>query len=75
MIEDWLGRENYQATRIHELVSRQGYGGSYETVKRYVRAIKQKRNRIAYLRFGTPPGQQAQVHFADFQVMMAMSSK
>lgn len=71
MIEDWLGRENCQATRIHELVGRQGYSGSYETVKRYVRAVKQKRDRIAYLRFETLPRQQAQVDFADFQVVMA----
>ena len=37
MIRDWLSVEDYQATRIYELVLGQGYGGSYETVKRFVR--------------------------------------
>jgi len=71
MIKDWLSTEDYQATRVHELVTKQGYAGSYETVKRYVRVIKEQRDRIAYLRFETMPGQQAQVDFADFQSLSA----
>lgn len=71
MIDDWLSREDYQAARVHEMVGRQGYQGSYETVKRYVREVKQKRDRIAYLRFETLPGQQAQVDFADFKIILA----
>lgn len=71
MIEDWLSTEDYQATRVHELVRHHGYSGGYETVKRYVREIKEKRDRIAYLRFETMPGQQAQVDFADFQTVSA----
>jgi len=69
IIEDWLSTEDYLATRVHELVTQQGYRGSYETVKRYVRTVKEKRDRIAYVRFETMPGQQAQVDFADFQVL------
>jgi transposase len=71
MIEDWLRREDYQATKVHELVAQQGYLGGYETVKRYVRAMKEQRDRIAYLRFETMPGQQAQVDFADLQTVTA----
>jgi transposase len=71
MIEDWLSTEDYQATRVHELVRQQGYPGSYQTVKRYVQGVKEKRDRIAYLRFETLPGQQAQVDFADFQIALA----
>lgn len=71
MIEDWLSTEEYHATRIHELVGQQGYAGGYETVKRYVREVKETRDRIAYLRFETMPGQQAQVDFADFQTISA----
>lgn len=74
MIEDWLSSEDYQATRVHELVVQQGYCGGYETVKRYVREIKEKRDRIAYLRFETMPGQQAQVDFADFQAIASDGS-
>jgi transposase len=69
VVEDWLSTEDYLATRVHELLAQQGYKGSYETVKRYVRAVKEKRDRIAYVRFETMPGQQAQVDFADFQVI------
>lgn len=71
MIADWLSHEDYQATRVHELAAQQGYSGGYETVKRYVRMLKEKRDRVAYLRFETLPGQQAQVDFADFQVVSA----
>ena len=67
MIEDWLKTEDYHATKVHEMVVRQGYQGGYGTVKIYVRAVKEQRDRIAYLRFETMPGQQAQVDFADFQ--------
>lgn len=71
MIDDWLGTEDYLATRIYELVKKQGYQGGYETVKRYVRIVKERRDRIAYIRFETMPGQQAQVDFADFQTLSA----
>ena len=57
MIEDWLSHEEYQATRVHELVVQQGYGGSDETVKRHVREVKEQRDRVAYLRCETLPGQ------------------
>jgi len=69
VIQDWLEAEDYRATRVHELVVQQGYVGGYETVKRYVRRVKERRDRIAYLRFETMPGQQAQVDFGDFQVL------
>jgi transposase len=62
--------ENYKATRIYELVNLQGYKGSYETVKRYVGQVKQERDRVAYLRFETHPGLQAQVDLADFKVVI-----
>lgn len=71
MIRDWLAQENYQATRIYELLILQGYEGSYETVKRYVREVKEERDRIAYVRFETVPGLKAQVDFADFKVIEA----
>jgi len=68
LIEDWLSQEAYQATRIHDLLLLQGYKGSYETVKRFVHKVKDKRGRLAYVRFETVPGLQAQVDFGDFKV-------
>lgn len=69
MINDWLSRQDYQATRVHELLVGQGYVGSYDSVQRYLKSVKEQRDRIAYIRFETMPGQQAQVDFADFQVV------
>jgi transposase len=58
----------YTATRIYDKLVTVGYTGSYDTVKRKVRQIKEKLCRIAYIRFETEPGRQAQVDFAEFQV-------
>lgn len=69
LIQGWLEQQNYQATRIYELTQIQGYGGSYDVVQRYVRGLKEQRDRKAYVRFETMPGQQAQVDFGDFQVV------
>lgn len=41
------------------------------TVKRYVREVKEDRGRVAYVRFETVPGLQAQVDFSDFKVVEA----
>jgi len=67
LIEGWLSQEDYKATRIRDLVVMQGYQGGYETVKRFVRRVKKKRDRIAYIRFETMPGLQAQMDFGDFK--------
>ncbi len=66
MVGDWLKEQDYQATRIYGLVSMQGYQGGYETVKRYVSQVKEERDRVAYLRFETHPGLQAQVRPGGF---------
>ncbi len=46
----------------------EGYSGSYERVKVYVRCRKEELGRVAYLRFETEPAEQAQVDFAEFVV-------
>lgn len=66
--------QGFQATVIYERLCRQGYTGSYETVKRAVRPLKQARHKRAYLRFETEPGAQAQVDFGEFQVQQADGS-
>lgn len=67
-IQTKLEEENYTATRIHRWVKGQGYSGSYETVKRFVGKEKAKQRRLAYIRFETEPGLQAQVDFSEFRV-------
>ncbi len=71
LIDGWLGQQDYQASRIYELLKLQGFTRSYDVVQRYVKSVKEQRDRIAYVRFETMPGQQAQVDFADFQIHCA----
>jgi transposase len=68
IIQDYLDEDAYQATWIYDRLKRMGYKGSYGTVKVYVRSIKEQKERLAYIRFETEPGQQAQFDWGDFQI-------
>jgi len=68
MIRDWLEHDDYQATWIFDKIKQLGYAGSYDTVKIFVRSVKKQRARLAYLRFETMPGLQAQMDWADFRI-------
>ncbi len=67
-IDDYLATDDYQATWLFDRVKKMGYPGSYETLRDYVRLVKERRIRLAYARFETEPGLQAQVDWGDFQV-------
>lgn len=67
-IRDWLAQDNFQATWIYDRLGPLGYRGSYDTVRDFVREVKEQTSRIAYLRFETIPAEQAQMDWADFQV-------
>lgn len=55
------------AKKLFHEIEAQGYAGSYELVKRYVRDIRpRKAKEQAFVRFETAPGEQAQVDWADF---------
>ena len=70
-IKAWLEEDGYYtATWIYDRLVNQGYTGSYETVKRKVAELKKHKQKIAYMRFETDPGHQAQVDFGEFQVEM-----
>jgi transposase len=75
LIEGWLQQQNYQASRIYELLQAQGFKGSYDVVQRHVKKLKDKRDHVAYVRFETLPGQQAQVDFGDFVISCSDGSK
>lgn len=65
----WLEEDiAYSATWIYDRLSNLGFTGSYEIVKRKVRLLKAERQKVAYMRFETEPGYQAQVDFGEFQV-------
>jgi len=67
-IHDFLKEDDYKATWIFQRLQNKGFSGSYETVKRYVGTIKAQKTRLAYIRFETEPGLQAQVDFGDFKI-------
>jgi len=69
IIKDFLDEDDYQASWIFERLKRMGYAGCYDTVKVFVRSIKQYKGRIAYTRFETEPGLQAQVDWGDFKIV------
>ena len=68
-IEDYLQEDNYRSTWLYNLVKKMGYTGGYDTVKNFARSIKKRLQRQAFIRFETIPGLQAQVDWADFQVI------
>jgi len=68
IVKDYLEQDDYQATWILDRLKRMGYPGSYDTLKVYVRTIKEQKTRLAYTRFETDPGLQAQVDWGDFQI-------
>lgn len=53
--------EGLSGVRIHEELVREGFGGAYQTVKKYIRKLK-RREKI-FVRIHTPPGHEAQVDF------------
>lgn len=65
---DEMARQEFQASTIFRHLRRAGYPGGYTLVKDAVQRIKEERQRLAYVRFETEPGAQAQVDFGDFQV-------
>jgi len=68
-IEAWLSEDIfYTGTWIYDRLSNMGFSGSYEIVKRRIHELKAERQKIAYMRFETEPGYQAQVDFGEFQV-------
>ncbi len=74
-IEAWLEDDIlHTAAWIYDHLVTLGFDGSYEIVKRRVKALKTEHNRLAYIRFETEPGFQAQVDFGEFQVVNADDS-
>ena len=56
-----LMEKDLSAVRIHEELVRDGFKGSYSTVKRYMAKLKRKEN--IFVRIHTDPGEEAQVDF------------
>ena len=70
-----MAEQDFQATTILRRLRQAGYSGGYTLVKDAVQEIKEEKQRLAYVRFETEPGLQAQVDFGDFQVQAPEGSK
>ena len=65
----WIEEDYYYtAAWIYDRLGNMGFAGSYEIVKRKVRQLKETQQKIAFMRFETEPGYQAQVDFGEFQI-------
>ena len=56
------------ARRLFREIKERGYSGGYSVVRDRVREIRPARSAAYEVRFETPPGEQAQVDFAQFQL-------
>jgi len=68
LIRDWLDKDDYRATWIFDKLKTLGYSGGYDTARYFVRDVKRQKTHLAYIRFETEPGCQAQMDWADFKV-------
>lgn len=68
-IKAWIEEDSeYTAAWIYDRLTNMGFIGSYEIVKRRVHRFKENYHKVAYMRFETEPGYQAQVDFGEFQI-------
>ena len=65
-INQRLEKYDLTGTRILREIQEQGYPGSYTILKDYVRQVKGAKPKPAFVRFETPPGEQAQMDWSDF---------
>jgi transposase len=68
IIQDLVRQDNFRASWIFNRLKQICYTGGYDTVKSFVRPLKEQQARIAYSRFETMPGRQAQIDWADFKI-------
>ena len=69
MVQAWLADDpKYKATWILDQLRKHGFTGGRTIVSDLVQKLKEENRRIAYIRFETDPGRQAQVDFGDFKV-------
>ena len=75
-IENWLDEDGcHTASWIYDRLVKMGFDGGRTIVKDVIHRIKDENRRIAYVRFETDPGRQAQVDFGDFKVIQADGSR
>ena len=70
-IRQRLAAVGYCARSIYEELVEQGYPGSYDTVKLFVKPLRREAQTAATVRFETPPGKQGQVDWGQCWTVLA----
>lgn len=70
-IKNRLAAVGYCARSVYEEIKDQGYGGSYDVVRRYVSPLRAEAYPEATVRFETPPGRQGQVDWGQCWTILA----
>jgi transposase len=65
-IRQRIDKYDLTGTRILREIKEHGYTGSYTIVKDFIRQVKGAKPKPAFVRFETPPGEQAQVDWSEF---------
>ena len=76
--EDYIRKRlpavGYCAQSIFEELLEMGYRGGYDTVRRYIKPLREEALREATIRFETPPGKQSQVDWGQSWVQLGSRS-
>jgi transposase len=66
-IKAWIEQDPfYSSVWVYDRLKPMGYTGGYDIIKNFVRGLKSKQAKVAFLRFETEPGLQAQADWAEF---------
>jgi len=72
-IRTWYLENDFIGTRIYEELIKLGYEGSINPIYRYLRTLKEEKNKIskkATVRIETPPGEQAQFDWSPYKMVI-----
>jgi transposase len=65
-VKQRIDKYDLTSTRVLREIKERGYPGSYTILKDYIRELKGVKPKPAFVRFETPPGEQAQMDWSDF---------
>jgi len=77
-IKTWYLEDGFIGTRIHEELKKIGYAGGINPVYRYLRQLRDEKNKIplkATVRFETLPGEQAQFDWSPYKMVIGNEIK
>ena len=71
-VKQRIDKYDLTSTRVLREIKERGYPGSYTILKDYIRELKGAKPKPAFVRFETPPGEQAQMDWSDLGILSLM---